>query len=232
MQDIPADSVDMVLCDLPYGTTACSWDTVIPFAPLWVEYLRIGKRNAAYVFTASQPFTTALISSNLKMFKYEWIWEKPQGVNFLLAKKQPLKAHENIILFCAETATYNPKMKKGLPYITGKGDQAGVYGEVSRIQKENEGRYPKTTLKFNTEVGDHPTQKPVKLFQYLIETYTDPGEIVLDNCIGSGTTAIAAIKSNRRYVGIELNQKYVDIARKRIENELKQGNLFRADYGQ
>jgi len=204
------------------GTTACKWDSVIPFEPLWAEYERVIKDNGAIVLTASQPFTTVLANSNLRLFRYAWVWEKEQGVNFLMAKKQPLKVHEDILVFYKKQPTYNPQMTKGKPYISGKGDSGEVTGRVKKIQTKNEGtRYPRSVIKFNREVGLHPTQKPVALFEYLIRTYTNEGEVVLDNCIGSGTTAVAAINTNRQFIGIEREAKYVEIANKRIAEALK-----------
>ena len=185
-QMIPDRSIDMILCDLPYGITSCRWDSVIPLDQLWEQYERIIKDNGAIVLTASQPFTSVLVTSNLKLFRYEWIWQKEQGVNFLLAKKQPLKVHESILVFSKRQTVYYPQMTRGKPYISGKGDSGEVTGRVKKIQTKNEGyRYPKTILKFNRETGLHPTQKPVALFEYLIKTYTLPGELVLDNCAGS-----------------------------------------------
>jgi site-specific DNA-methyltransferase (adenine-specific) len=218
---IPDKSVDMILCDLPYGTTACKWDSIIPFDKLWNQYKRIIKDNGAIVLTASQPFTSELIHSNLKMFKYEWIWEKEQGVNFLLAKKQPMKVHENICVFYKKQCTYNPQFNIGKPYISGKGTSGDVTGNVIKKQTVNNGkRYPRSVQRFNREVGLHPTQKPVALFEYLIKTYTNEGETVLDNCIGSGTTAIACMNTNRNYIGFEMDTKYFDIAIKRVNNYL------------
>jgi site-specific DNA-methyltransferase (adenine-specific) len=221
MRLIPDKSIDMILCDLPYGTTACKWDSVIPFESLWAEYERVIKDNGAIVLTASQPFTTVLANSNLRLFRYAWVWEKEQGVNFLMAKKQPLKVHEDILVFYKKQPTYNPQMTKGKPYISGKGDSGEVTGRVKKIQTKNEGtRYPRSVIKFNREVGLHPTQKPVALFEYLIRTYTNEGEVVLDNCIGSGTTAVAAINTGRQFIGIEREPEYVEIANKRIAEAL------------
>jgi len=220
MRMLPDKSIDMILCDLPYGTTACKWDSVIPFEPLWEQYERVIKGNGAIVLTASQPFTTALANSNLRLFRYAWVWEKEQGVNFLMAKKQPLKVHEDILVFYKKQPTYNPQMTKGKPYISGKGDSGDVTGRVKKIQTKNEGtRYPRSVIRFNREVGLHPTQKPVALFEYLIRTYTNEGEIVLDNCMGSGTTAVAAVRTNRKFIGFELEREYVEIANKRLDNE-------------
>ncbi len=222
MRQFPDKSIDMILCDLPYGTTACEWDTIIPFEPVWEQYERIIKDNGAIVLTASQPFTTILINSNIKHFRYSWVWEKEQGVNFLMAKKQPLKVHEDICVFSKKQTVYNPQMTEGKPYISGKGDSGEVTGRVKKIQTKNKGtRYPRSVIQFKRETGLHPTQKPVALFEYLIKTYTNEGEVVLDNCIGSGTTAIACINTGRNFIGIEIDEKYVKIARERIEKHKK-----------
>jgi len=215
MRQIPDGAVDMVLCDLPYGTTACKWDSVIPFEPLWREYRRICR--GAIVLTASQPFTTALIGSNLQDFRYCWVWEKEQGVNFLLAKKQPLKVHEDVCVFYKEHPAYSPQMTCGAPYVSGKGDSGEVSGSVRKVQTVNDGtRYPRSVQKFNRETGIHPTQKPVALMEYLIRTYTNDGETVLDNCMGSGTTGVACVNTGRNFIGIEKDEKYFAIARDRI----------------
>ena len=222
MKRIPDKSVDMILCDLPYGTTACKWDTIIPLEPLWEQYERVIKDNGAIALTASQPFTSVLVSSNYKKFRYEWIWEKNQGVNFLLAKKQPLKVHENILIFYKKMPIYNPQMEIGNPYISGKGNSGEVTNKVKKIQTKNKGtRYPKTVQKIKREFGLHPTQKPVALFEYLIKTYTNEGETVLDNCMGSGTTAIACIKTNRNFIGLEMDEGYYNIANNRISETLQ-----------
>lgn len=217
MNRIKDKSIDMILCDLPYGTTACKWDEIIPFDKLWAQYGRIIKDNGAIVLTASQPFTTKLINSNIDLFRYEWIWEKEQGVNFMLAKKQPLKVHENVLIFYNKQSTYNPQMTEGKPYTSGKGTSGDVTGNVKKVQTKNKGtRYPRSVQKINRETGLHPTQKPVALFEYLIKTYTNEEDVVLDNCIGSGTTAVAAINTNRNYIGFELDKEYYDIAIDRV----------------
>ena len=211
MKDIPDKSIDLILCDLPYGTTACKWDTIIPFEPLWKEYKRIIKDNGAIVLTASQPFTSALVMSNVKMFKYEWIWEKPMGTNFAAAKYVPLKNHENVLVFGKGTLKYTPQMEtrggSGINNI-GKIDKPptikdnNVYGEFGfmknfKTKARTELAYPKTVKRFTQDRGLHPTQKPVALFEYLIKTYTNEGDLVLDNCAGSGTTGVAARNLNR-----------------------------------
>lgn len=223
MRAIPDKSVDMILCDLPYGTTACKWDTIIPFEPLWVEYERIIKDNGAIVLTSSQPFTSALVMSNPKLFKYEWIWEKSVPSNPALAKKHPLKYHESILVFYKKHGTYNPQMWQGEPsHSMGNKPRKteSVHGYSTNYRSTpNDGRkYPKSIQKFSRQVGLHPTQKPVPLFEYLIKTYTNEGEIVLDNCIGSGTTAVAAINTGRQFIGIEREPEYVAIANKRIDD--------------
>ena len=221
MKEIPDNSIDMILCDLPYGTTACKWDVVIPFEDLWNQYNRIAKENAAIVLTAAQPFTSLLVASNINMFRYEWIWEKPQGTNPLNAKVMPLKSHENVLVFSKKRPKYFPQMEEGKPYggfVSKDGATIGeVYANQKSMHKENHGtRYPKTIRRFKQEKGLHPTQKPVDLFEYMIRTYTQEGDLVLDNCIGSGTTAIAAIKSKRDYIGIDKEDKYYRICVDRI----------------
>ncbi len=221
MKEIPDKSIDMILCDLPYGTTACKWDIVIPFEPLWEQYERIIKDDGAIVLTASQPFTTTLINSNIKHFRYSWTWEKEQGVNFLMAKKQPLKVHEDVCVFSKRQTVYNPQMSEGKPYISGKGDSGEVTGRVKKIQTKNKGtRYPRSIIQFKRETGLHPTQKPVALLEYLIKTYTLEGETVLDNCMGSGSTGVACKNLNRNFIGIELDPEYFKIAEKRINENL------------
>ena len=222
MPNIPDKSIDMILCDLPYGTTACKWDTIIPFEPLWEQYERVTKDNGAIVLTASQPFTTVLINSNIKRFRYSWTWEKEKGTNFLMAKKQPLKVHEDICVFSKKQTVYNPQMTEGKPYIrSDKGDSGEVTGRVKKVQTKNNGtRYPRSVIQFKRETGLHPTQKPVALFEYLIKTYTNEGDLVLDNCMGSGTTGVACKNLNRNFIGIELDPEYFKIAEKRINENL------------
>lgn len=233
MPQIETESIDMILCDLPYGTTACKWDIIIPFEPLWEQYERIIKPNGAIVLTASQPFTSALVMSNPKMFKYEWIWEKHTGSNFAQLKRMPFKQHENILVFGkAGWNNYNPQMqpksestKDRLKYdisgmIKGKATANKHSRGYSDEMRTSEDRYPSSVQKFNRQTGLHPTQKPVPLFEYLIRTYTNEGEIVLDNCIGSGTTAIACKQTGRNFIGIEMEQEYFDIATKRLNETL------------
>lgn len=221
MKEIPDASVDMILCDLPYGTTACAWDQIIPFDAMWEQYRRLTKKNAAITLTSSQPFTTSLIVSNMGEFRYTWVWEKEQGVNFLLSKKQPMKVHEDVCVFYRAQPTYNPQMTPGRPYISGKGDSGEVTGNITKTKTKNEGsRYPRSIQAINRETGLHPTQKPVALMEYLIRTYTNEGDTVLDNCMGSGTTGVACVNTNRNFIGIEKDEKYFAIAQKRINEAL------------
>jgi hypothetical protein len=217
MKSLPSASADLILCDLPYGTTACAWDSVIPFDALWEQYRRIAKHNAPIVLTASQPFTTALIASNMREFRYTWVWEKEQGVNFLLAKKQPMKVHEDVCVFYRSQPTYNPQMTVGKPYVSGKGDSGEVTGSVTKVQTKNEGtRYPRSIQAIKRETGLHPTQKPVALMEYLVRTYTNEGDTVLDNCMGSGTTGVACMNTGRRFIGMEMDAGYFATAQGRI----------------
>ena len=219
MKRIPDKSVDMILCDLPYGTTRNKWDSIIPLEPLWEQYNRIIKDNGAIVLTAQTPFDKVLGVSNLKHLKYEWIWQKDAGTGFLNAKKMPLKDHENILIFYKKPPTYNPQMRMGFkPYTTTKGHHGTNYGEdVGAVTVSNGERYPLTVLKFQRDSSKiHPTQKPVALFEYLIRTYTNEGETILDNCMGSGTTAIACMNANRNFIGFELDENYFDLANERI----------------
>jgi len=217
------NSVDLLLVDLPYGTTACKWDSIIPLDQLWEQYNRICKQNAAMVFTAAQPFTTILAASNISNFKYEWIWEKPQGTNPMNAKVMPLKSHENILVFYRKKPTYNPQMWYSTPYsgFSSETSKIGeVYGQAKSKHRDNpEGsRYPKTVLKFKQEKGLHPTQKPVELMEYLIKTYSNEGDTVLDNTMGSGTTGVACVKTNRNFIGIESDREYYTLAEQRIQS--------------
>lgn len=219
MKDIPDKSIDMILCDLPYGVTACRWDSVIPFEPLWEQYKRVIKDRGAIVLTASQPFTSMLVMSNPKMFKYEWVWEKTRFSNPMLAKIQPLKIHENVLVFGNGKTLYNPQglIRVGVITKQGKKITDNVGGGVRNTEYYQEySNYPKSTLLVKNENGLHPTQKPVPLFEYLIRTYTNEGDIVLDNCAGSGTTAIACINTNRKYILIEKEEQYISIIKDRI----------------
>lgn len=217
------NSVDLLLVDLPYGTTACKWDSIIPLDLLWQQYHRICKLNAAMVFTAAQPFTTALAASNLRDFRYEWIWVKPQGTNPMNAKIMPLKAHENILVFYRKKPTYNPQMWYSNPYSGFSSNTATigeVYGSAQSKHRDNPtgSRYPKTILEFKQEKGLHPTQKPQLMMEYLINTYSNPEDVVLDNCMGSGTTGAAAVSLNRSFIGMEMDPNYFEIAKNRISH--------------
>ncbi len=241
MKMIPDGSVDAVICDLPYGTTKNPWDSVIPLDELWREYRRIIKPAGAIVLFAQQPFAAALIMSNPDMFKYEWIWEKDNGTGFLNANYAPLKIHENILVFslsaacfvkdAADAMRYNPQMRQGFkPYKCKQGRMSTCYDhEHSKetITVNDGNRYPIDIIQYNKDRDTfHPTQKPVDLLRYLVLTYTNEGDTVLDNCIGSGTTAIACIKEKRHFIGFELNKEYYDKACKRIRNEQRQLRLF------
>lgn len=220
---LESNSVNMLLVDLPYGTTACKWDSIIPLDKLWEQYNRICKKDSAMVFTAVQPFTTILAASNLENFRYEWIWEKPQGTNPMNAKVMPLKSHENVLVFYRKKSIYNPQMWYSTPYSGFSSDTSKIgeiYGSIKSKHRNNpEGsRYPKTVLKFKQEKGFHPTQKPVALMEYLIKTYSNEGETVLDNCMGSGTTGVACVNTNRNFIGIEMDENYYKIAEDRIKN--------------
>ena len=236
MKQIPDKSVDMILCDLPYGTTACKWDTVIPFEPLWESYERIIKDDGAIVLTASQPFTSSLVMSNTKLFKYEWIWQKAVGSNFATTKYMPMKEHESVLVFGKKMPRYFPIKqeraeggKSRLNYgHNGSRLKEGVYGVIKKNgwnvgYYDQDLRCPSSVQFFNNRekgIGLHPTQKPVALFEYLIKTYTNDGDTVLDNCMGSGTTGVACKHLNRNFIGIELDEKYFKIAKDRIEGEL------------
>lgn len=225
-------SVDLILCDLPYGTTACSWDAVIPFEPLWAQYRRIAKPNAAIVLTASQPFTSALVMSAIDLFKYEWIWEKSRATGHVHAKNKPMKKHENVLVFSLGTTVhatqsdrrmnYFPQglVRKGVPTIRKNGGASHAVMSARPSHRDSiqefEG-YPHSVITVASEGKTvHPTQKPVALMEYLIRTYTNEGDVVLDNCMGSGTTGVAAVNTDRRFIGIERDENYFAIARKRI----------------
>lgn len=218
---MPSASVDMVLMDLPYGTTACSWDTVIPFEPMWARLKRIIKPRGAIVLTASQPFTSALVMSNPKMFRYEWVWEKDNGSDFLNVNRKPFEAHENVLIFYDQQPTYTPQMEIGEPYrlLRGTAHRSGLKQPdvANGTQTINLGwRYPKSYQRFPTEKGYHPTQKPVALFEYLIRTYTREGELVFDGTCGSGTTAVAARNCKREFICGDTELDYVLMARDRL----------------
>lgn len=217
MKDLPDQSVDLILCDLPYGTTSCKWDSLIPFGDLWLQYKRISK--GAVVLTAAQPFTSALIVSNIKDFKYSWVWLKTNCTGFANAKKQPLRSFEDVVVFYEKQPTYNPQgvIALDVPRTRTKdtGDIMGRTGFKDGYQ-QTVTNYPKNVLNVPSERGLHPTQKPVALMEYLIKTYTNEGDTVLDNCMGSGTTGVACVNTGRNFIGMEQDFKYFRIAKKRI----------------
>lgn len=219
MKNIPDKSVDMILCDLPYGTTRNKWDTPIDLSSLWQQYQRLVKNNGAICLFAQAPFDKVLGASNLKMFKYEWVWQKDNATGFLNAKKMPLKIHENILVFYSNPPVYNPQMRIGFkPYTQKSGRGSTNYGKQISVVTENKGkRYPIDILNFQRDRFKlHPTQKPVALLEYLIRTYTNEGETVLDNCMGSGSTGVACLNTGRNFIGMELDAGYFEIAKKRI----------------
>lgn len=224
MKDIPDGSVDLILCDLPYGTTDCSWDTVLPFDQLWAEYNRILKHDGAVVLFAAQPFTTQLIQSNRKNFRYCWYWLKNQPTGFTFAKYQPMRKIEDICVFYRKHGTYNPQglqvVRNAKPVRKRRPQQDGIYKMDTLMHKYTPQfkNYPKNVLQFDSERGLHPTQKPVPLLEYLVKTYTNEGDTVLDNCMGSGSTGVAVKRvGGRHFIGIEQNKVYFDIAQQRIE---------------
>jgi site-specific DNA-methyltransferase (adenine-specific) len=239
MKLINDKSIDMILCDLPYGTTACKWDTIIPFEPLWNQYERIIKDNGAIVLTASQPFTSALVMSNIKLFKYEWYWVKNRITGFANAKRQPLRNIEDILVFYKNPPIYNPqglikinKTCKNGKSVGGESLRTDIEKSANKGSLRTEGKeyvqeftgYPKQTLiNIPEEKKVHPTQKPITLFEYLIKTYTNENDLVLDNCIGSGTTAIACINTKRNFIGIELDTTYCGLANQRILDMVSNG---------
>ena len=224
MKGFESDSVDMVLCDPPYGTTQCKWDSIIPLEPMWEQLKRVIKPNGAIVMTAANPFTSVLICSNLKMFKQSLVWEKTMASNFAQAKRQHFKKHEDIVVFYSKQCTYNPQMEIGKAYIDkrdsgNRNASVGAESNVKRMPIKNNGtRYPSRVKKFsNGNNGNvHPTQKPVALMEYLIKTYTNEGETVLDFAMGSGTTGVACKNLGREFIGIELDESYFHIALDRI----------------
>lgn len=226
MKSIPNGSVDLILCDLPYGTTRNKWDSVIPFIPLWEAYNRICR--GMVVLTSAQPFTSSLIMSNQKNFKYTWVWDKANSTGFLNAKKQPLRQTEDIVVF-GKGKTYNPIMEvRGKPRKKGghiKGAGTENYGDFEGVESFNNEYYPTNLLRVSNAARKgkvHPTQKPVALMEYLIQTYTNKGEIALDNCMGSGTTGVACMNTGRRFIGIEMDTGYFEIAKNRIDESASQ----------
>jgi site-specific DNA-methyltransferase (adenine-specific) len=227
MINIPDESVDCIICDLPFGTTSCKWDTIIPFESLWLQYKRITKKDAAIVLFGTQPFTSSLIMSNPKQFKYEWIWHKSKSGSAFTAKYRPVSKHENILVFGKGKTKYNPQKIEGEPYkrnrvaLTDKINNHDIGFNGKGIFSENDGfRYPITIQffqqKWRRQDQLHPTQKPVEMMEYLIKTYTNENDLVLDNCMGSGTTCLAAKNLNRQFIGIEKEEEYYNIAVKRL----------------
>lgn len=232
MPQIQDQSIDAVICDLPYGTTSCKWDVIIPFDKLWGQYKRICKPNAAIVLFGRQPFTSAVVMSNIKMFRYELIWQKEKGTDFGNANRKPLNAHENIIVFYRSMPTYNKQMLKGEPYVrknnrTNHGDDLNFKSDNSGTWVNNGERTPLSVMKFARDTDSfHPTQKPVDLIAYLVRTYTNPNDVILDNCMGSGSTIVAAIKEKRQYNGIEKDEHFFEMAKERIAAETSQLSFF------
>lgn len=241
MKDIDNKSIDMILCDLPYGVKHCKWDIVIPFELLWQQYERVIKDNGAIVLTASQPFTSLLIGSNLNLYRYNWVWVKDKPTNFVMANKQPMKYHEDICVFYKQQPIFNKQMiprseggkkrcKTGIDYTNRtwkiNGEDINIQDKRGIVHYSEDLKNPSTILYFDTGRRQdliHPTQKPVLLFEYFIKTYTNENGLILDNCIGSGTTALASLKNNRDFIGIEKEEKYVQIANQRIQNILQKG---------
>lgn len=249
MKRIPDGSVDCIICDLPYGTTQLEWDKVIPFEPLWEQYERIAKENAAIILFSSQPFTTDLICSNRKMFKYEIIWDKVTKTNFYDAKKRPMKSHENILVFYRKQPTYNPqktydskkrteRVRKNSDFAVTSGNFVGcVSKEKAELYRyvEDGSTYPGTIITVSNWNGSlfgkpgnhfHPTQKPVDLIRWLVRSYSNEGDIILDNCMGGGTTAVACIREKRHFIGFELNKEYFDKSCERIREEQNNLTIF------
>lgn len=224
MKEIPDGSVDAVICDPPYQITACKWDSIIPLEPMWEQLKRIIKTNGAIVMTASQPFTTTLISSNMKMFRYCWVWEKSRFANQMLAKRQPLKIHEDVVVFYSKQCTYIPQGLIEVNKTTKQGSRVSDNnggGTRATTYLQTHTNYPRTIQKFKSASNtEHSTQKPVALMEYLIRTYTNEGETVLDFTMGSGTTGVACANTGRSFIGIELDDHYFDVATKRIDEAL------------
>lgn len=239
MQSLPEHSIDMILCDLPYQMTGCKWDTIIPFDKLWESYKRVCKKNAAICLFGSMPFSALLVSSNFKAYKHDWMWYKNAGSNFGCVKYQPMREHESVFVFCYGKPIYNPIMQEraesgwkhqSKPIMsnvccTDKDQYGGI--KTNKVSKHiSNMRYPSSVQRFSRERGLHPTQKPVALCEYLIKTYSNENDVVLDNCMGSGSTGIACLNTNRNFIGIELDDKYFEVAKNRIETHSYQKNLF------
>lgn len=226
MSRIETGTVDLVLCDLPYGTTKCPWDRVLPFGPLWEQYRRVLKPRGALVLFAAQPFATDLINSARKLFRYDLVWEKGTAVGHANANRMPMRSHELVLVFYQRLPKYHPQGLVPLekPVVRrGSGRKAGsVYGGMRNASVQRFTNYPRSVLHFASRGKRlHPTQKPVELLEYLVRTYTDPGDLVLDNCMGSGSTAVAALRAGRRFVGFETDPGYFDIARRRVAEQLQ-----------
>lgn len=225
LRTLPTASVDAVITDPPYGTTACEWDSVIPFEPMWEQLKRVATKSAAIVLFASQPFTSALVMSNPRMFKYEWIWKKEQGSNFQLAKIQPLKNHESICVFANGRAIYYPQGLQPCRIVRSNKRKSGGLGHLAGVKQshyvQTARNYPVSILTFKRDRGLHPTQKPVDLLRYLTRTYTSEGETVLDFTMGSGTTGVACVLERRNFIGIEKDPKYFKLAKNRIAEKLQ-----------
>jgi site-specific DNA-methyltransferase (adenine-specific) len=245
MKDIPNGSIDMIFCDLPYGMTACKWDTILPFDKLWEQYERIIKPNGAIVLTASQPFTSALVMSNPDWFRYSLVWDKMQGSNPFEATKRPLKSHEDILIFYKKQPNFNPQKTKALPKNmrdrvknSFKGVEDGVYGKMKPFvsEKDENERYPLSVFYHSSQAEElhkdkrlHPTQKPIALCEYLIKTYTNEGDLILDNCAGSGTTGIACLNTKRQFILMEQDPNYFEKIKKRVgdfNKNFEQQTLF------
>lgn len=235
LPDIPDNAVDMVLCDLPYGITKYKWDVIIPFDSMWLHYERLIKDDGAIVLFGAEPFATMLRSSKLDLYKYDWIWEKTRPTGFKNTKTQPMRIYENILVFSRGAASPNGKKKmkyypQGLVEINRKCEELGgpqLLGQKTRYTTcfQRFTNYPKNILRFARDSGGvHPTQKPVALLEYLIKTYTNPGDVVLDNCMGSGSTGVACVNTGRKFIGIEKDTKYFDIAEQRINNAVLETN--------
>lgn len=227
--NLESQSVDLLLTDFPYGTLnkRNEWDTIIDYPTFWKHIDRICKPTCAIISTAAQPFTSVLISSNYPDFKYTMVWEKSKATGYLNAKKQPLRAHEDIVVFYKKQPTYNPQMIQGIPYDKGKAirdtESYGIQKKAIHVKNEDGLRYPRSVLYFKTAESEgkyHPTQKPISLYEYLVRTYSNEGDIILDPCMGSGTTGVAAVNCNRNFIGIEMREKYFKIAQDRINNPL------------
>ena len=215
MKEIESGSVDMVLADVPYGTTQCKWDSVIPLEMMWEQLKRIIKPNGAIVMTAAQPFTSFLICSNTDMFKYCWVWKKSKPTGHLNAKKQPLRTYEDVVVFYGNQCIYNPQGVKPTDKVVSRTNR-GNYGECSKTTRQTVTNYPRNIVEFPSVDGVHQTQKPVALMEYLIKTYTNEGETVLDFTMGSGTTGVAARNLGRKFIGIEMDDHYFEVAKGRI----------------